>query len=106
MFNLKQGEKKNIVFQVKDANEQLMDLSGATCFLGVKRRKTDTSYVFSKEDGSFNKGNAAQGEVAVLLSETDTSTSGRLYAELKVAFGDGTIEKSTDFFLYIEQSVT
>jgi hypothetical protein len=106
MYNLKQGEKKNIVFQVKDADGQLMDLSSATCFLGVKSRKSDTSYVFSKNDTSFNKSNAALGEVSVLLSDTDTSTAGRLFAELKVTFGDGTIEKSTDFFLYIEQSVT
>lgn len=106
LTNIKQGEKKFLVLTVKDANGQLVDLSGAALFLGFKSKKTDTTYTFSKEDASFDKSNGASGEVSVLLTETDTATAGKFIGELKVTFQDTTIEKSVDFYLYIEQAVT
>lgn len=110
LTNIKQGEQKNLVLTVKDALGQLVDLSGATLFLGFKSKKSDTSYAFSKTDTDFTTTNAASGEVVVQLTDTDTATAGKFIGELKVIFDEGqateTIEKSVDFYLYIEQAVT
>lgn len=110
LTNIKQGEQKNLILTVKDAQGQLVDLSTATLFLGFKAKKTDTSYAIEKSDLAFVKTNAASGEVAVKLTSTDTATAGKLIGELKVTFDPGesteTIEKSVDFYLYIEQAVT
>jgi hypothetical protein len=107
LTNIKQGEKKHLTFIVKDAQGQLVDLSNTTLFVGFKSKKSDAAYVFSKSDTDFVKIEAPNGEVSVLLVETDTATiSGKLIGELRITFQDTTIEKSIDFFLYVEQAVT
>jgi hypothetical protein len=87
-----------------------VDLSGTTLFLGVKKRKGDAVYAFSKEDSAFDKAQAAQGIVSVFLADADTNQVPGPYAgELKVTFPGAppaTVEKSGDLALSIEQAVT
>ncbi|MEW6386821.1 MAG: hypothetical protein AB1491_04810 [Thermodesulfobacteriota bacterium] len=103
---LKQGEAKTLTLTVTEAG-QAVDLSGATLFLGVKRYKTDTAYTFSKNDGDFNKTQAAQGMVSVFLTGADTDREpGAYVGELKAAFPGSVVEKSTDWLVLIEAAVT
>lgn len=105
---LKQKEAKTLTLTVT-RNGSPVDLSGCTLFLGVKGRKDDTQYTFSKNDADFDKSQAAQGVVSVFLSGEDLDQEpGDYVAELKVQFS-GTptaIEKSADFYLLIQQAVT
>ena len=64
-IRLKQGEAKTITFTVTRAYGQAVDLTGATLFLGVKRHKSDTAYIFSKVDADFDKTQQALGIVDV-----------------------------------------
>ncbi|MBM4285827.1 MAG: hypothetical protein FJ128_11360 [Deltaproteobacteria bacterium] len=106
MVTFKQKEAKTLTLTVKE-NGNPVSLVGAVLFLGVKRTKGDAEYVFSKGDADFNKGQAAQGIVSVLLSTGDlTQEPGPYVGELKVSYPDGTIDKSADLTLVIKQAVT
>jgi len=72
-IQLKQGEAKTITLTVTRAYGQVVDLTGATLFLGVKRHKKDTAYIFSKVDADFDKTQQVLGIVTVNLSATDTT---------------------------------
>ena len=72
-IRLKQGEAKTITLTVTRAYGMAVDLTGATLFLGVKRHKKDTAYVFSKVDADFDKTDALTGVVTVYLSAVDTN---------------------------------
>jgi len=105
--NLKQGEQKYLVLTVRDASGQLVDLSSVDdLYLGVKKKKSDTTLHFYKEFASFTTTNAARGEISVLLTTSDTAEAGKFLGELKITFSDDTVEKTADFHLYIEQSIT
>lgn len=106
LVGIKQGESKSLILIVKDADGAATDLTSTTLFLGIKRSKSDATYVIQKSDTDFVKEQAAQGIVTVLLTETDTVSAGQFIGELKVLFTGGNIEKSSDFKLTIEKAVT
>ena len=104
---VKQGEAKTITFTVKDALGFPVDLSAATLLLGVKMDKSEVDYTFSKLDAAFDKTQAAQGIVTVVLTATDTNQPEATYiGELKCAWTGSVIKKSEDFFFQIKRSVT
>jgi hypothetical protein len=107
---LKQGEAKKLTLTVMDETGAAVDLTGCTLFLAVKRHKGDGDYSFSKDHGSFDLSQAAQGVVSVFLAAADTmQTSGPYVGELKVIFpgpSPATMEKSADLALIIERAVT
>jgi hypothetical protein len=106
---IKQGEAKTVTLTVTDQNDEAVDLTSATLFLGVKRHKSDTQYIFSRLDAAFGKGQAAQGMVSVFLAEVDTTqTPGPYVGELKAVWPGAVpvIEKSGDITLIIEEAVT
>ncbi len=105
---LKQKEAKTLTLTVTREGSPV-DLSQCTLFLGVKERKDDTQYAFSKNDADFDKSQAVQGVVSVFLSGEDLDQDpGDYVAELKVQFsGTPTVtEKSADFYLLIQEAVT
>ena len=105
---IKQGEAKALTITVVDGNAVVVNLSAATLFLGVKRKKSDAAYKFSKEDADFDKAQAAVGIVAVNLTETDTDQSpGNYVGEIMCTWTGPpeVIEKSADFYLHIVQAV-
>ncbi|MBI4644197.1 MAG: hypothetical protein HY743_10865 [Deltaproteobacteria bacterium] len=107
---VKQGEAKPFPMQVVDLAGDPVDLSGCTVFLGVKQRKGDAEYTFSKADSDFDKSQVTQGIISVFLTATDTNqVHGPYVGELKVTFPGAppaTVEKSGDLTLVIEQAVT
>ena len=106
---IKQGEAKTITFTVKSRYGRAVDLSIATLLLGVKRKKTDTSYIFSKDNADFDKTDAALGIVTVYFSATDTmQTEDDYFGELKCSWSGSPemIEKSADFIISIKKSIT
>jgi hypothetical protein len=109
-ITLKQGEAKKLHLTVTDENETAVDLSGATLFLGVKKKKNDLGYAISKNHAAFDLSQAAQGIVSVFLEGTDTNqTPGPYVGELKVTFPGAapvTMEKSGDLAISIERAVT
>ena len=108
-ITVKQGEAKTLTLTVKSRYGAVVDISGATLTLGVKRKKTDTSPIISKVDADFDKTQAALGIVSVYLSATDTDQLEDDYVgELKCSWA-GTpamIDKSADFTISIKRSVT
>ena len=109
-IRLKQGEAKTITLTVTRAYGMAVDLTGATLFLGVKRHKKDTAYIFSKVDADFDKTQQALGIVTVGLSTTDTGQAEADYhGELECSWS-GTvpmIDKSiNEIVISIERSVT
>ena len=104
--SFKQGEAKHLTLTVT-MNGNAVDLSGADCFLGVKKSKVDSDFVLSKADENFNKAQAGDGIISVFLSSSDLNREAGLYVgELKVAFPDGTLDKSLDLAFIIEPAVT
>ena len=72
-IRLKQGEAKTITLTATRQYGEVVDLTGATLFFGVKRHKKDTAYIFSKVDAEFDKTQQVLGIVTVDLSITDTT---------------------------------
>jgi hypothetical protein len=109
-ITLKQGEAKKLTLTVTDESNAAVDLSGTTLFLGVKKKKGDPDYAFSKNHSAFDLNQAAQGIVSVFLEDMDTDlTPGPYVGELKVTFpgaAPATMEKSGDLALTIERAVT
>ncbi|MDI6852052.1 MAG: BppU family phage baseplate upper protein [Deltaproteobacteria bacterium] len=104
--SFKQGEAKTLTLTVKD-NGAGVDLSAATIFLGVKKKKTDASFIIEKQDADFDKSQAAAGVISVFLSDADLSVDpGHYIGELKATFPDSTIDKSADLSFRVEQAVT
>jgi len=106
---MKQGEAKTITLTVKTRYGAVVDLTNATLLLGVKRKKKDTAYVFSKVDADFDKTDALTGVVTVYLSAVDTNQLEDDYlGELQCSW-DGPpemVDKSADFTISIVRSVT
>lgn len=105
---IKQGEAKTLTFTVTD-NGAVVNLTGATLFLGVKKKKPDAAYIFSKDDADFDKGQAAQGIITVFLTAADTAqTPGPYVGELKVSWpgNPARVDKSSNLALIIEEAVT
>jgi hypothetical protein len=104
---IKQGEAKMISFTVGDAQGARVDLSGAALFLGVKKDKSDSDYLFAKADQDFDKSQAVNGIVTVNLAAADTNQPEATYiGELRCAWAGPVIKKSEDFFLQIKRAVT
>ncbi len=106
VLTFKQKEAKTVTLTVKE-NGNPVNLSGAELFLGVKRDKSDAAYVFSKGDEEFQKAQAAAGIVTVFLTASDLDQeAGPYVGELRVRYPDGTIDKSADLRLVVQQSIT
>ena len=105
---LKQKEAKILELVVKRDN-QAVDLTDCTLFLGVKQNEDDTEYAFSKEDADFGKAQASQGIVTVFLTSDDLDLEEGIYAlELRITFS-GTptvVEKSMSVLLTVEKAIT
>ena len=108
MINIKQYERKRIYFTLDDLDLDIDDFSGVTFFLGVKRERKDSAYVFSKSDADFDKTDAGTGIVSVLLTEEDTADNGVFLTELELIFNDddNTIYRSSDLYINISKAVT
>lgn len=105
---LKQGEAKTLRFVVTE-NGVAVDLSaqGVELFFGVKKKKSDTVYVISKESAAFDVTDASTGVITVTLTSTDTNQTPTSYiGELKIKFSDDSIDKSEDLAIKIDQAVT
>jgi hypothetical protein len=108
-LTIKQGEAKTVTFTVKTIYGGVVDLTDATLLLGVKRKKTDTAYIFSHEDADFDKTQAEDGIVALNLTSTDTNqTEDDYLGELKCSWTGppAVINKSADFKITILKSIT
>lgn len=106
-LNLKAGEAKKVTFTVTDETGATVNLTSATCTFMVKRYKVDSVPAISKQNGSFDKAQAASGVVTLVLSTLDTSRpAGDYVGELRIEFSDDDIDKSEDIIVKITGSVT
>jgi len=106
-LNFKQGEAKTVTFTVNDGGSTV-DLSGCTVFFGVKSVKTNVAYIFSHDDGDFDKTNEDTGIVTLFITAANTNqTPGTYYGELRITFpgSPAPIDKSQDINVVIEQAV-
>jgi hypothetical protein len=106
-IQVSQGEAQTLPFRIKNKTTgAVLDLTGATFLLWVKRDLADTEPIFTKEDSDFDKAGIAVGYVTVPLAAYDTyQPPGTYAAELRIIQSDGTIEKLR-FDLKILQAVT
>ena len=104
---LKAGEAKTIRFTVTDADGVAVNLSSATLTFVVKKRKgSDVSADIAKNDGNFNKTQAASGIVDVDISSSNSNLPAANYiGELKIIFSATNIDKSADITFTIEEAV-
>ena len=105
---LKQKEAKRVTITVFD-NGNPADLSSSSLFMGIKNRKSDPTCCITKSDEQFDKSQAENGVVSVFFNSVDLDQEpGPYVGELKIVFPDqdGTIEKTTDLKLLIDQSIT
>jgi hypothetical protein len=107
-ITLKAGEAKTIRFTITDAAGDAVDVSEATLTFMVKQNKKNDSALIAKNDGDFDKTQAASGIVDVDISatESDLPALDAYVGELKVQFSSSNIDKSADIDFVIEGAVT
>ena len=105
-IDVKQKEAKTLKFTCT-LDGSATDVSGATdLHFGVKRKKSDTTYLIEKENADFNTDNAASGIVRVALSADDLDLNeGNYVAELRITFSSSNIDKSVDLDFNVEKAV-
>lgn len=84
-----------------------IDLSNVTLSFVAKRRKEDASFLFTKNDSDFDKTDAGIGIVVMQLtqSDTDLDSSTNYVGELHCLFPDGSLYKSPDITIVVQQAV-
>jgi hypothetical protein len=102
--SFKRREAKTLRFTIKDKDGNVLDVSSTTLTFGVKRIKSDPSFIIQKDNADFDKTQAVDGIVDLPLSADDLDHNKNLYvAELKTYFSGSNIDKSVDIdFLIIE----
>ena len=78
-INLVQGVTKTIVFTITDEAGDVVDVSGATCSLSVRRDPTSTEELFAKVDADFDKSDGANGNLKVDYETADLNFSGKAF---------------------------
>jgi hypothetical protein len=104
-YELVQKEAKTVQFTVKDADGEVVNVSGAWCSFYGKRTLGTSTYLFEKNDSSFNKSNGANGILTVALDKDDLNWYGDAYAIVKIILTSGSDEDKHVFKLHLTQSV-
>ena len=104
-INLKQGEAKNITFNIKDEAGNEVDCSSTTCSFVVKTKLGGTALI-TKADGVFDKTDAASGVLVVNITSTDSDIDSLVYvSQLTITFSATDIIKSNVINFIIEADV-
>lgn len=105
-ITLRQGEAKTLKFTVTCEKGVAANLSTATMYFAVKKKKRNDVILIEKAHASFDMSQAVSGIVTVPVSAADTSLyPGRYEGELKTTFSASNIDKSADIIIDIERSV-
>jgi len=105
---MRKGESKVITFTVTDdETEDPIDVSLTTCTFKVKKSVLDTDVVITKGDADFDKSNGNEGLLHVEIKPVDTQDieEADYTGELKIVFDDGSIDKSQEIMLVIEEPI-
>lgn len=98
------GEKRPLKLRVS-INGVPRDMSLDTLELGVKRHLEDADYIIHKLDADFNKSQAGQAVISVLLDETDTAEVGLFRAQVKMTEPGGDVLKTKPFEIEVVDAV-
>jgi len=102
----KRKEGKPVEFFYKDGVGAAIDVSTATFSLVIKRTKDEEGYLVEKVNGDFDKSQAANGIVEVLLKPTDLDLEPGIYiGEIEADFGSDVLDRSDDLKIEIEKPV-
>lgn len=106
-ITIKKGEAKTLQFTLTRGGVAI-DLSAATFEFGVKDNVEETSFLIQKLDASFDKTNAVNGIVTVILTVTDTNIDvGNYIAELKtILIAGDDVDKSQTLDFEVEPAIT
>jgi len=99
---MKKGEIKNTVFNFTDKDGAAADISGDTLLLEIKEEKGGTALI-TKLDVDFAR--IDDNSASVIIDTSVTTAMVKYYAEIKIVFADGTVDKTETFYLYIEPPV-
>lgn len=104
-IDLKQGEQKDLVFTIRNSNEDLVDLTGSTYSFEVE--DFPGTPLFTVPDGDFDKTDEANGVVRCPISSTNSNQTPRTYvSELRINLPGGDIDKSVDIDFTVRRAVT
>lgn len=103
-FALIKGEKKNIKFTIRDADDDLIDCSGAMATFEAKET-IGGSADLSVADGSMDKTDSANGVICVPIDTTGLTHSTDYYCELELVFSSASIDHSGQIIMTINQPI-
>jgi hypothetical protein len=99
------GEVKPITIVVVNEVGRLVDLSGATLFLALKRHGDDSTSTILKHHAEFSMGAAVSGSISFTLSRADSAKlPGKMVGQIRAIISGKTIF-SNPFILNLESSV-
>jgi formylmethanofuran dehydrogenase subunit E-like metal-binding protein len=102
---VKQGEQRVVWFQVRNEEDEVIDLSSATLSFVVKTSPRVVETVISHTNSDFVKFDASNGNVYLTLTSTDLTLSSRSYvAELTVTLGTQ-VAKSRDITFIVQDKI-
>jgi len=105
-IEIKRKEAKTLTFTIRDNNGDVLDVSDPTTVDFVVKDRPGGSTIISKQNSDFDKTNAADGKVSVVLDSTDTDYVGSYVGELKITFSGTNIDKSDYIQILIQEAIT
>jgi hypothetical protein len=99
-----QANDRQLRFYARDANLDIVDLTGATCVFSVKENKSSGSFSIQKStavSGEGAIGSADQGEAFFYLVPADTSglSTGQYWFDVKVTLSDTKVYTTVEGYL-------
>jgi hypothetical protein len=95
-ITLEKGEKKPLkfTFYQKGTTTLFGDMTGATFSLVCKKRFSDATPIFTKDNSSFDGTSLASSVVRVTVDDTDIAEAGKYKLALKTTLPGGNIDKT------------
>ena len=109
-IDLFRDNDRRLRFFARDADMNIVDLTGATCILSVKENKSSTSIVLQKStavSGEGMIGSADQGEAFFFIEPADTAglDAGQYVYDVQVILADGNQYTTVEGYLNLKLPV-
>jgi hypothetical protein len=109
-IDLFRDNDRRLRFFARDADLNIVDLTGATCIFSVKESKSATSFVLQKSTANAGEGmigSADEGEAFFFIEPTDTVAldAGQYVYDVQVILSDGKQYTSVEGYLNLKLPV-
>ena len=107
-FTIRRGFAGSITMTFKDADGNVINLTGATVYFDIKNKKSDTSVLISKSStaGTISVSDATNGVFSVAFTQTDTLTTmtKNCIGEATAVYSTSSIIRSKDIHITYDKS--